>query len=285
MCTIYLGDNYNDEKYGDTNSTLAGAITASKLNIPIIHIEAGLRSFNMKMPEEQNRILTDHVSSISFCPTKTALDNLKKEGITKYVHNVGDVMCDAVIYYSQNLERQSVHYYIDRLNGIYESRKDGMEKWFLATIHRAENTDKIEKIAQILDALQELPYNVIFPVHPRIQGMVHQLKHDREYSNIYFVRPMGYLDMLYFTKHAEKVITDSGGLQKETYILNTPYVTVRNQTEWLETLQGNHNILAKPIKEDILNCVLNTEICNDQKFDYYGNGHAAEKICQTIIDS
>lgn len=270
--------------YGDTNSTLAGAIAASKLNIPIIHIEAGLRSFNMRMPEEKNRILTDHVSSILFCPTNTAVDNLKQEGISKNVHNVGDVMCDAVQYYSQNLEGQSVHYYINRLTGMYESKKNGMDKWFLATIHRAENTDKIEKITQILGALQELPYNVIFPVHPRIQGMVHELKQDKEYSNIYFVKPMGYLDMLYFTKHAEKVVTDSGGLQKETYILDTPCVTVRNQTEWVETLYGNRNILVKPIKEDILNGVLNTKISNIQKLDYYGDGHAAEKICQTIID-
>jgi len=268
--------------YGDTNSTLAGAIAASKLNIPIIHVEAGLRSFNRKMPEEQNRVLTDHISSILFCPTETAVNNLKSEGILKNVYNVGDVMCDAVLYYSRNLEQQPLQYYIDRLKGIYEQKKCIDEKWYLSTIHRAENTDNIEKIAEIIDALQELPFMVIFPVHPRIKKMIRELKLKKDYSNIYFVEPMGYLDMLYFTKHAEKAITDSGGLQKETYILETPCITVREQTEWVETLEGNHNILTRSIKNDILDSVLNTEVSKEKK-DYYGVGDAAEKISGIIM--
>lgn len=267
--------------YGDTNSTLAGALAASKINIPIAHIEAGLRSFNMRMPEEQNRILTDRVSSYLFCPTDTAVANLKNEGITKGVYNVGDVMCDAVLFYKKELEKYSPEYFYSRLNGLLgEVKIPG--KWYMTTIHRAENTDDINKTREILKALESLDAKVIFPVHPRTKPFVKSLHGENNYKNILFVEPVGYLDMLYFTKNAVKVITDSGGLQKEAYILNTPCVTVRDQTEWVETLKGNHNILCKPKSEDILQKVLNTAIDYKNKFNYYGNGKAANKIVELL---
>lgn len=267
--------------YGDTNSTLAGAIAASKLHIPIIHVEAGLRSYNMRMPEEQNRILTDRISTLLLCPTHVAVDNLKKEAIVDGVYNVGDVMCDAVLYYSKMLDEKPADYYFSHLQGIYAD-VEPVESWYLATVHRAENTDSIEKVREVLSAFEQLDAPVIFPVHPRTKGLVSQLREKHQYSNIIFVEPMGYLDMLYFVKHAKKAVTDSGGLQKETYILDTPCVTVRDQTEWVETLIGNHNILAKPNAEDIVNKVMNTVIDYDKKEAYYGNGNAAEKICELI---
>lgn len=267
--------------YGDTNSTLAGAIAASKLHIPIIHVEAGLRSYNMLMPEEQNRILTDRISTFLLCPTDVAVENLKREAIVEGVYNVGDVMCDAVLYYSKMLDEKPTEFYFSHLKGIYGEIKP-VESWYLATVHRAENTDSIRKVKEVLTAFEHLDAPVIFPVHPRTKGLVNQLKEKYSYNNILFVEPMGYLDMLYFVKHAKKAVTDSGGLQKETYILNTPCVTVRDQTEWVETLIGNHNILAKPNAEDIVEKVMNTVIDYSKKESYYGTGHAAQKICELI---
>ncbi|NLZ83805.1 MAG: UDP-N-acetylglucosamine 2-epimerase (non-hydrolyzing) [Clostridiales bacterium] len=267
--------------YGDTNSTLAGALAASKIHVPIIHIEAGLRSYNMRMPEEQNRILTDRISNILFCPTEVAVDNLKKENITEGVHLVGDVMCDAVLYYSKEMDGQSVYEYMSQLKGLF-GQVNVPERWYLATIHRAENTDSIDKISEIIKAFEQLKAPVIFPVHPRTKNLVKELNNQHSYSNIIFVNPIGYLEMLYFTKNAIKVITDSGGLQKEAYILNTPCITIRDQTEWVETLIGNHNILAQPKHNDILDKVQNISIDEDMKKSYYGIGDASEKISSII---
>lgn len=268
--------------YGDTNSTLAGAIAASKIHVPIVHVEAGLRSFNMRMPEEQNRILTDRISRLLLCPTDVAVENLKKEGLTEGVYNVGDVMCDAVLYYSKLLDEKPAAYYFSHLEGLFGEIVP-VDEWYLATIHRAENTDSIEKIKEVLDAFEQLDAPVIFPVHPRTKGLVKELKETHGYQNILFIEPMGYLDMLYFVKNAKKAVTDSGGLQKETYILDTPCVTVRDQTEWVETLIGNHNILAKPNAKDIVDKVMNTVINYDKKKAYYGNGNAAKKICDLLV--
>lgn len=267
--------------YGDTNSTLAGALAASKIHVPVIHVEAGLRSFNMRMPEEQNRILTDHISTILFCPTQTAVDNLKKEGVEKNVYCTGDVMCDAVLYYAANLGDES-ETHISTLECWYGDKTKLNKGWYLSTIHRAENTDAKEKIEGILAALEELDYPVIFPVHPRTRKMVMEICEREEYQNIICVNPIGYKEMLYFTKNAVKAVTDSGGLQKEAYILRTPCVTVRDQTEWVETLNGGHNILAKPNKADILDKVMNTKQDWDNHPDYYGTGNAAELICKVL---
>ncbi len=265
--------------YGDTNSTLAGALAASKLLIPVIHIEAGLRSFNINMPEEQNRILTDHISKILFCPTQTAVDNLKKEGITNNVYNVGDVMCDSVLYYSK-LANATLKIQTLNLESIYE--KKVIDKWYLATIHRAENTFDDKKLLEILKALNELDELVIFPVHPRIKKMVDDLNKQFQYNNIYFVKPVDYLTMLFLTKNAKKVITDSGGLQKECYILNIPCITVRDQTEWIETLKCGYNTLAKPVYEELKEKIENAQIIDSHKINYYGDGNSSKKIVNVL---
>lgn len=268
--------------YGDTNSTLAAALAACKIHVPVAHIEAGLRSFNMLMPEEQNRILTDRISSYLFCPTKTAVDNLNNEGIMDNVYNIGDVMCDAVLYYSKHMVKKKPSYFFDRLE--FEFKKMQFKKWYLATIHRAENTDDIKKISEILAAFEKLDEKVLFPVHPRTRGMVKTLCDKYNYTNIVFVKPIGYLDMLYFTKNAVKVVTDSGGLQKEAYILGTDCITVRDQTEWIETLDGGFNVLAKPDMNDILNKTNLSKALAGRK-EYYGDGEAAKKIIDVLKES
>jgi UDP-GlcNAc3NAcA epimerase len=267
--------------YGDTNSTLAGALAASKQHIPVVHVEAGLRSFNRKMPEEINRVLTDHMSSLLLCPTDTAVTNLLREGIAEGVYQVGDVMCDAVRYYSRMMEEQDTAAYFGQIKGLF-GQATVPERWYMATIHRAENTDSTGKIEEILAAFEELDAPVIFPVHPRTKGMVERLNQEYGYRNVIFTEPVGYLCMLYLVKHAIKTITDSGGLQKETYLLGTPCVTVRDQTEWVETLKGNWNILAKPKKEDILKKVSGIWAEPDKRSEYYGDGHASEKICSML---
>jgi len=263
--------------YGDTNSTLAGALAAAKLHVPVVHVEAGLRSFNKRMPEEINRVLTDHISSLLLCPTDLAVENLRREGITQGVFQIGDVMCDAVMYYSKMIERQDTYSCLKGMKGIF-SEVPKLENWYMATIHRAENTASGVKLREILAALERLDVPVIFPVHPRIKELVKKLYQRNHYKNIIFVRPVGYLTMLYLVKHAIKTITDSGGLQKETYLLGTPCVTVREQTEWTETLKGGHNVLARPDEKDILEKVLHVHAETDSGENYYGDGHAAEKI-------
>lgn len=268
--------------YGDTNSTLAGALAASKILIPVVHVEAGLRSFNRAMPEEQNRILTDHLAEILFCPTDVAVDNLFNEGIIKNVYQIGDVMCDAVLYYSEEMRKHSCEYFLGRLRVLYGRQIDKLNTWYIATIHRAENTDSIYKIGEILSAFEDFTAPVIFPIHPRTRPLVDSLVTEKEYGNVIFVEPMGYLDMLFFTKEAVKVVTDSGGLQKEAYILGTDTVTVRDQTEWVETLDGNHNVLCKPQKTDILDKVYSNGGAVKERKKPYGDGHACERIADIL---
>lgn len=268
--------------YGDTNSTLAGALAASKLLIPVIHIEAGLRSYNKAMPEEQNRVLTDHISSLLICPTQTAVYNLKKEGITENVYLTGDVMCDSVIYYS-NLAEKRINLSNIELIPIYE--KKDVSEWYLATIHRQENTMDDKNLTNILEVFEKLDKMVIFPVHPRIKKMVDELKEKNKYNNIYFIEPVDYLTMLYLTKNACKVVTDSGGLQKECYILNTPCITIRDQTEWIETLKNGYNILSKPDAHELYEKIMNAKIVDSNKIHYYGDGHAANEINKIIVNN
>lgn len=267
--------------YGDTNSTLAGALAASKLHIPVAHVEAGLRSFNKIMPEELNRVLSDHVSSLLLCPTDAAVENLRQEGITQNVFQVGDVMCDALLRYSAMMEKQKKDYYFRQMKGLFGQTPD-FECWYMATIHRAENTDNESKIQEILGALELLDKPVVFPAHPRIQETIKELYHRNHYKNIVFIQPVGYLTMLYLVKCAAKVVTDSGGLQKEAYLLDTPCVTVRDQTEWTETLEGNHNVLSKPDKKNLLEKILNVQVTPGKKEPYYGDGHASERICALL---
>lgn len=268
--------------YGDTNSTLAGTLAASKQLFPVAHVEAGLRSFNMKMPEEQNRVLTDHISKWLFCPTQTAVLNLAAEGIRNGV-NVGDVMCDALRFYRRAALEKYGGAGLSQLTPIVPNEQAPAEGgWYLATIHRAENTDGSGRLARILEGFEQLPLPVVFPVHPRTRGLVEQLCGQRSYRNILFVEPVGYLHMLYLTAGARKVVTDSGGLQKEAYLMKVPCVTVREQTEWVETLQGGWNVLAKPQPEDIVLKATQVKADEGAYANYYGDGRAAEKIVDAL---
>ena len=261
--------------YGDTNSTLAGALAASKLHIPIFHIEAGLRSFNMTMPEEQNRRITDHISNLLFCPTNTAVCNLKNEGIVDGVFNVGDIMLDAVLHFSILAEQKQ--YMLDNL-AIFP------QEYYLATIHRAENTDTIDKLGEIVGAFLELDKPVIMPVHPRSRIMIASIVNTMKVNNqVKFIEPVGYLEMLMLTNNACKIITDSGGLQKEAFFLQVPCITIRKETEWIETLNGNCNVLCNVNKQDIVDAVFRTVIKKDAFSQmYFGDGKAAMKICDFI---
>ncbi len=267
--------------YGDTNSTIAGALAASKILIPVIHVEAGLRSYNMAMPEEQNRRLTDHISKFLFCPTDVAAGILRSEGITEGVYVTGDVMCDAVLYFSKLNQKISDAEHLSKLNYVF-GKRENLDKWYLSTVHRAENTDTIEKVRTVLKAYESLDLPVILPAHPRTRKMIEQVNREANLKNTVCVEPVGYLDMLYLTQNAKKVITDSGGLQKEAYILGTPCVTLREQTEWVETLEGNHNILAHIDADDIRDKVMNTKISGEKK-DFYGKGDAARRMCDVLF--
>lgn len=268
--------------YGDTNSTLAGALAAVKIHIPVMHVEAGLRSFNNAMPEEINRILSDRISELLFCPTETAVRNLQNEGITRNVYNIGDVMCDAVKFYLRSAKMQDRGAHFKRLVPLFDTAIPHLENWYLATIHRAENTDSVSKIETVLDAFEQLELPVLFPVHPRTKGLVQTVLTKKRYRNTVFCQPMGYVDMLYFSSHAKKIVTDSGGLQKEAYIMDTPCITVREQTEWVETLAGNHNILAHLDTADIVDKIENTQIDQTVKQNYYGNGDAAMRLLKVL---
>ncbi len=230
--------------YGDTNSTLAGALAAVKLHIPIAHVEAGLRSFNRMMPEEHNRVLTDHCSNLLFCPTQTAVENLLKEGITSGVHLVGDVMYDSVMYNVALAGKKSK---------IVEELQLDHKKYALATLHRAENTDNIDRLNGIFTALEEIAGEglpVILPLHPRTRKVLNSSKFRQNFLRI--IDPVPYLDMLMLEKHASLVFTDSGGVQKEAYWMKIPCVTLRDETEWIETIDEGWNVLAGADKEKII---------------------------------
>lgn len=264
--------------YGDTNSTLAGALAASKLHIPVAHVEAGLRSYNMRMPEEQNRVLTDHISTWLLCPTETAVKNLAKEGITRGVTMTGDVMLDSVLHFLSVARANP-----DKVK-IYEMLGLTPKQYRLATLHRAETTDGgIEAVTRIFRAFEQLPQRVVIPIHPRTRGLAEQAVSQGGFTNIQLIDPVGYLEMLLLTSGACQVLTDSGGLQKEAYFMEVPCVTLRTETEWVETLHGNWNILASLTTEDILQKALNTvpdPAARDSK--PFGDGHASEKIAQIL---
>lgn len=264
--------------YGDTNSTLAGALAASKLHIPVAHVEAGLRSYNMRMPEEQNRVLTDHISTWLLCPTETAVKNLAKEGITRGVTMTGDVMLDSVLHFLSVARANP-----DKVK-IYETLGLTPKQYRLATLHRAETTDGgIEAVTRIFRAFEQLPQRVVIPIHPRTRGLAEQAVSQGGFTNIQLIDPVGYLEMLLLTSGACQVLTDSGGLQKEAYFMEVPCVTLRTETEWVETLHGNWNILASLTTEDILQKALNTvpdPAARDSK--PFGDGHASEKIAQIL---
>ncbi len=259
--------------YGDTNSTLAGALAAVKLQVPIAHVEAGLRSYNRSMPEEVNRILCDHVSSYLFCPTQVAVDNLAKEGVTKGVFLVGDVMQDALIY-NLNLAREQSKV-LERL---------GLQKnsYILATVHRAANTDDVGRLGAILDGFGGLSKPVILPLHPRTRRVISEAGLSLN-GNIRLLDPVGYLDMLTLEQNADCILTDSGGIQKEAYLLGTRCITLREETEWVETVDAGWNKLVGVIPEKIRSAVENWHPSGERPA-FYGDGRAAEHIRTILLD-
>jgi len=260
--------------YGDTNSTLAGSLAASKLNIPVAHVEAGLRSFDMNMPEEVNRILTDRISRWLFCPTQVAFDNLYKEGFKNFnckVEQPGDVMYDAVLFYKQKAKENST---------IIKKKKIAND-FILATIHRAENTNDPERLISICKALNEIQKSVevVLPLHPRTKAFLKTLKIKLD---VKVIDPVGYFDMLSLLENCKLVLTDSGGLQKEAYFFNKFCITLRDQTEWTELVEVGANELAGANTEKILSLFRKNQNKTVPKENLYGDGSAAAKIVLSI---
>ena len=275
--------------YGDTNSTLAGALAAAKVLCPVAHVEAGLRSFNRLMPEEINRVVADHVSTLLLCPTKTAVDNLAAEGINQNVHLVGDVMYDAVLRFSTFALEAST---------VLKTLKLQPKGYLLATVHRAENTDSIQ-LGKILEGFAALKERVVFPVHPRTQKVLGQsgvLGKTVDFNsrltsrgpmiqtigNIELIEPVGYLDNLMLQQNARLILTDSGGMQKEAYWLGVPCVTLRNETEWIETVQAGWNVLAGSDPVGIIDAVNNSQTPERRDPSLFGDGRAAERCVEVL---
>jgi UDP-GlcNAc3NAcA epimerase len=256
--------------YGDTNSTLAGALVGSKMSIPIIHIEAGLRSFNRSMPEEINRIVTDHLSTILFCSSDTGVKQLDKEGISKNVFEAGDVMHDACKTFSE-VASKSIN-----LEEVLPFSKE--EQYCIMTLHRPSNTENASNLAQIISALESLKVNIIWPVHPRLKSTIKNINLSKK---IYTVDPLSYFEMLVILKNCNKIFTDSGGLQKEAYWMKIPCITLRNETEWIETLKNEWNILCgadtNKIKESYVK-----HINQNTWSPLYTNGSASCFIARTL---
>jgi UDP-GlcNAc3NAcA epimerase len=276
--------------YGDTNSTLAGALAAAKLNIPVVHIEAGLRSYNRVMAEEVNRLLTDHLSTLLFCPTREALQHLAKEGIRngkgRVVRNVGDVMYDSILFYSKLADRTAT--LPDDLGSLTRNSELGTRSYYLATLHRAENTDRPERLKSILKALNRIAKTVpvVFPLHPRTKKRIEAGHLLLSGSRIRWIEPVSYLNMLNLEKNASAIFTDSGGVQKEAYWFGVPCFTLREETEWTETLRGGWNVLTDVRMKGILDAVEAWSKRRPPKRNpgLFGDGRAAAKIVRTIAE-
>ncbi|TAF65994.1 MAG: UDP-N-acetylglucosamine 2-epimerase (non-hydrolyzing) [Cytophagales bacterium] len=262
--------------YGDTNSTLAGALAAAKIHIPIAHVEAGLRSFNKKMPEEVNRIMTDHVSEWLFATSDVAVNNLQKENLTDGVFNVGDIMLDAILLHSKKSEE--MQHVLQKLNIT-------KKQYSLATIHRAENTDDKQNLINIFEAFGTINQQIILPLHPRTKQKI------EDYGlsiapNIIFSEPIGYLDMIVLMKNAKMILTDSGGIQKEAYYLKTPCITLREETEWVETVNAGWNIIVGTNPEKIVSA--SSSINNSSELsphpNLYGDGNTSKKIVKILLE-
>jgi len=260
--------------YGDTNSTLAGALAAAKLRIPVAHVEAGLRSFNKRMAEEINRVLTDHISDLLFCPTQTAVENLRREGITQGVYLVGDVMYDAALQYLALAERKS---------RILERLGLKPKDYALATVHRAENTDDPQRLRAIfagLEAVVRAGLPVILPLHPRTRKQAESL--GLSPNGVRVLEPVSYLDMLLLEKNARVILTDSGGVQKEAFFFRVPCVTLREETEWVETVETGWNVLIGCDPKRIACAALDFRQ-GKEEISPYGDGRAAERIVKVIV--
>ena len=277
--------------YGDTNSTIAGSLAASKLHIPIAHVEAGLRSYNRKMPEEINRILTDHCSSILLCPTQKAIDNLKDEGLpnsqlpnVELLHS-GDVMNDAAIFYAKKANSQE----------WLAKNQLTSKKYFLATIHRAESTDneeKLEKILKTLEKIGKMHFPVVWPMHPRTKNFMKNSQKlskwlTKSSSGLKLISPLGYLDMVVAEKNSRLILTDSGGVQKEAFFHSVPCVTMRTETEWVELVESGWNKIVGLLPDSILKGfeeMFNKDISQLKKPDFYGSGTAGKRIVKAIVE-
>ena len=254
--------------YGDTNSTLAAAVAAAKLHLRVGHIEAGLRNNNRKMPEEINRIVADKVSDVLFAPTENAMNNLMREGLGERLVLVGDVMYDSLLFYKDLADQ--------RISKKFKSRFSG---FYLATIHRAENTDDLQRLQSIFTALSMLDAPVVIPLHPRTQKIISRIDYNH---NVKIIEPASYLEIIYLLKTCKKVLTDSGGLQKEAFILNKPCITLMEETAWVETLENNWNFTVGANTDEILKKIR----CNTfgEKGNHFGDGHSCEKIIEFILD-
>ena len=264
--------------FGDTNSTLAGALAAAKLCIPVAHVEAGLRSFNRRMPEEINRVVTDHLSSLLFCPTETSVNNLEREGITGGVHLVGDVMYDALLLNSKRAAEKSK---------ILEQLRLQPKSYFLATVHRAENTDDPSRIAAIIKAFEMISdiLPIVWPVHPRTRKVLQTYGLQGNGRSFFIFDPVSYLDMLCLEKEARGILTDSGGVQKEAYWLQVPCITLREETEWVETLQMGWNTLAGTDPETIFAAATKPPPSAPCLNNLFGDGHSGTKIVHALLDN
>lgn len=262
--------------YGDTNSTLAGALAAVKLHIPVVHVESGLRSFNRRMPEEINRILTDQVSDTLFAPTQLAYDNLINEGVDfSKIILTGDVMYDAALHFSKR----------DHQREMRLSKFDIQQKSFiLATVHRAENTDNVERLKVIIESLDDISQStqVVLPLHPRTRNILQ--KEGILPKRIKIIDPIGYLDMISFLSSASLVVTDSGGVQKEAFFFKVPCVTLRDETEWVELVENNWNVVCPPhSKTKVINTIKERiDRYGNENFNPYGDGNASEIIAEHI---
>ena len=258
--------------YGDTNSTIAGALAAKKLHIKVAHVEAGLRSFNMAMPEEVNRILTDRISNILFCPTDAAIENLEKEGyknIDIRIEKSGDVMQDAAMFYTKIAKAPDF---------------DIPKEFVLATIHRAENTDDLGRLKSIFEAYAKIATEmpIILPLHPRTANILK--KEGMQAANVKIIEPVGYLEMVYLLEHCKLVMTDSGGLQKEAFFFKKPCITLRDETEWVELVQNGFNTIVGADKSKILNAFQNQNYDLNFDINLYGKGAASGNIVKSLLN-
>jgi len=260
--------------YGDTNSTLAGGLAAAKLHVPVAHVEAGLRSFNRAMPEEINRVLVDHLSDLLFCPTDTAVANLRAEGVIEGVHQVGDVMLDTARLVAERIDAEEVL-------GRYGLEHGG---YYLATVHRAATTDDPARLASVLRAFAALEAPVVWPVHPRTRERIASFGLQElldAHPRVRTVAPATYLDTSGLLRGAKALLTDSGGMQKEAYFFGVPCVTLREETEWVETVTAGCNVLVGTDEAAIVAAAGSPPQCAERPA-YYGDGHAAEKMVEKL---
>ena len=257
--------------YGDTNSTLAGALAARQAGLPVGHVEAGMRSFDREMPEELNRVVTDHASDLLLCSTDTAVGNLEREGAAGEVHLVGDVMADVSLAFRDIAEERS-----EILTEL------GLEpgSYLVATAHRAGNVDRVERLEQLAELLAAMPEPLILPLHPRTRLRLEEAGLMDRLGGVRVVPPLGYLDFLKLARHSRAVLTDSGGVQKEAYLLGVPCVTLRDTTEWVETVESGWNVLVDLDREAALAALERNPPA--ERPELYGGGHAAERVCDVV---